>query len=286
MKARLLMIQGTSSGAGKSTIVTGLCRIFSDLGYAVAPFKAQNMSTKIHIVTKNSEPREIALAQAIQATASRKPPDVRMNPILLKPLGNHRSRVILNGKFYSIMHVREYYQEFILQNGFRIVLESLETLRLENDIVVIEGAGSPAEINISEYDVANMVLAKKVKAPVIVATDIERGGCFASIVGTLKLLRPKYRCLVTGFIINKFRGDPMILEPAISSVEKITRKRNFGVIPKLEVNLPAEDSLDSTPRVETPYEDWDKEIDLLANSIKNKISLDVIMSEILCLDKP
>lgn len=280
------MIQGTSSGAGKSTIVTGLCRIFSDLGYVVAPFKAQNMSTKIHIVNKNSEPKEIALAQAIQATASRKLPEVRMNPILLKPLGNHQSKVILNGKFHSIMHVREYYQEFILQNGFPIVLESLEALRLENDIVVIEGAGSPAEINISEYDIANMVLAKKVEAPVIVATDIERGGCFASIVGTLELLKPKYRHLVTGFIINKFRGDPMILDPAISSVEKITRKKNFGVIPKLEVNLPTEDSLDSTSGVETPYEDWDKEIDVLANSIKDKISLDIIMSKVLCLDKP
>lgn len=286
MKARLLMIQGTSSGAGKSTIVTGLCRIFSDLGYVVAPFKAQNMSTKIHIISKNSESKEIALAQAIQATASRKQPDVRMNPILLKPLGNQQSRVILNGKFYSIMNVREYYQEFILQNGFPIVLESLETLRCENDIVVIEGAGSPAEINISEYDIANMVLAKKVDAPVIIATDIERGGCFASIVGTLKLLKPKYRCLVTGFIINKFRGDPLILDSAINSVERITRKKNLGIIPKLEVNLPAEDSLDSTSRVEIRYEDWDKEIDALANSIKDKISLDEIMSKVLCLDKP
>ena len=279
------MIQGTSSGAGKSTIAMGLCRIFSDLGYRVAPFKAQNMSSNVHIITRNSKSEEIAQAQAIQAEACRKRPDVKMNPILIKPLGNYRSRVILNGIFYSVMHVKEYYETFTLQKGFPIVIEALEHLRNENDIVVIEGAGSPAEINISKYDIANMLLAKKVEAPVIIVTDIERGGCFASIVGTLKLIKPQYRRLIRGFLINKFRGNASILAPAIKSVEKITRKKNFGVIPKLTFNLPAEDSLDSASKVQIPSRDWDREIDIVANSIKDKISIDEILTNVVGLDK-
>jgi adenosylcobyric acid synthase len=279
------MIQGTSSGAGKSTIAMGLCRIFSDLGYRVAPFKAQNMSSNVHIITRKSKSEEIAQAQAIQAEACRKRPDVKMNPILIKPLGNYRSKVILNGIFYSVMHVKEYYETFTLQKGFPIVIEALENLRRENDIVVIEGAGSPAEINISKYDIANMLLAKKVEAPVIIVTDIERGGCFASIVGTLKLLKPQYRRLIRGFLINKFRGDASILAPAIKSVEKITRKKNFGVIPKLTFNLPAEDSLDSASINPIPPKDWGREIDIVANSIKDTISIDEILTTVLGLDK-
>jgi adenosylcobyric acid synthase len=279
------MIQGTSSGAGKSTIAMGLCRIFSDLGYRVAPFKAQNMSSNVHIITRKSKSEEIAQAQAIQAEACRKRPNVNMNPILIKPLGNYRSRVILNGIFYSEMHVKEYYETFTLQTGFPIVIEALDILRKENDIVVIEGAGSPAEINISKYDIANMLLAKKVEAPVIIVTDVERGGCFASIVGTLNLLKPQYRRLIRGFLINKFRGSASILAPAIKSVEKITRKKNFGVIPKLTFNLPAEDSLDSASKVPIPSRDWDREIDIVANSIKDNISLDEILTNVLGLDK-
>jgi adenosylcobyric acid synthase len=130
-----------------------------------------------------------------------------------------------------------------------------------------------------------MLLAKKVEAPVIIVTDIERGGCFASIVGTLKLLKPQYRSLIRGFLINKFRGDPSILEPAIKSVEKITRKKNFGVIPKLAFNLPAEDSLDGASKAEIPSRDWSREIDIVANSIKNKISIDEIVTSVVGLIK-
>src|SRR5918912_128477 len=155
MNAKLLMIQGTSSGSGKSTIVTALCRIFADNGYDVAPFKAQNMSSYIYTISETLH--RMALAQAIQALASRKEPDIRMNPILLKPLGHYRSSVILDGKFYSEMHAKEYYEEFVLQKGFQIILNALDSLRKENDILVMEGAGSPAEINISKYDVANML---------------------------------------------------------------------------------------------------------------------------------
>ena len=142
-KAKLLMIQGTSSGAGKSTLVTAFCRIFNDKGYRVVPFKAQNMSSNIYITNKTVG--MISLAQAIQAIASRKNPDTRMNPILLKPLGDYRSRVILRGKYYSEMHAKEYYERFVLQKGLSLILNALDSLRKENDIVVIEGAGSPAE---------------------------------------------------------------------------------------------------------------------------------------------
>ncbi|HEY7507229.1 MAG TPA: cobyric acid synthase, partial [Nitrososphaera sp.] len=210
--AKLLMIQGTSSGAGKSTVAIGFCRLFSDQGYKVAPFKAQNMSSNFFTTVDGLR---IARVQAIQAAAARSQPDPDMNPILLKPLGDYRSTVFLNGRFYSEMHAKEYYERFVLAQGFSIALKALENLRRKNDIIVIEGAGSPAEVNIAKYDIANMLLAQKVKAPVIIVADIERGGCFASIVGTIQLLRPLHRKLVKGFLINKFRGDVTILEPAL-----------------------------------------------------------------------
>src|SRR5919202_2840450 len=241
-KAKILMIQGTSSGCGKTTLVTAFCRIFSDMGYRIAPFKAQNMSSNAYSIKNTSD--KIALAQAIQAVASRKKPDLRMNPILLKPVGHYCSKVVLGGKFYDEMHARIYYEKFVLQKGFPFALMSLDSLRKENDLIIIEGAGSPAEVNILKYDIANMLLANQVGAPVIISSDIERGGCFASIVGTMRLLKPFHRQLIKGFIINKFRGDKKLLDPAIRSVEKITKRRFFGVVPKADFSLPNEDSLD------------------------------------------
>src|SRR6478672_618489 len=232
MKAKLLMIQGTTSGSGKSIITTAICRILSDEGYTVAPFKAHNMSSKLHLIPGTAN--IVAQAQAVQALASRKLPDSRMNPILLKPLGDYKSDLILAGRFNSTITSKDYYENFVMQNGFPLVLNSLESLRNENDIVVIEGAGSPAEINISKYDIANMLLAEKVSAPVMIVADIERGGCFSSIVGTMKLLKLSHRNLVKGFIINKFRGNYSILDSAIKSVEKITRRKIFGIIPKAD----------------------------------------------------
>ncbi len=280
MNSMLLMIQGTSSGSGKSTIVTALCRIFADKGYNVAPFKAQNMSSYSYMVSKTSH--SIAMAQAIQAVASRKEPDVRMNPILLKPLGNYRSSIILNGIFYSEMYAKEYYKTFVLQKGFPIILNSLESLRRENDIIILEGAGSPAEINISKYDVANMLLAEKIRAPVIITADIERGGCFASMIGTLKLLKPHHRDLVKGFLINKFLGDESFLDKAIKFVEKTTRKNILGVIPKVKFDLPNEDSLDTHTfdNSKLPRESWDYQIDIIAKAVKNSIDIQKIITEI------
>ena len=271
------MIQGTSSGSGKSTLVTAFCRIFSDKGFRVSPFKAQNMSSNTYIIADTL--LEISQTQALQAFASRKQPDIRMNPILLKPLGDYRSRVILNGRFYSDMHARDYYDNFILQKGFMNVLESLQSLREENDLVIIEGAGSPAEINISKYDIANMLLAERIRTPVLITADIERGGCFASIVGTMRLLKKIHRDLVQGFIINKFQGDESLLKPAIKSVERITKKRILGIIPRVSFCLPAEDSLDGhNPKSpEMSLESCDGQIDILSKIIKDNVNIEKLI---------
>jgi adenosylcobyric acid synthase len=280
-KAKLIMVQGTSSGAGKSTIVIGLCRLLSDRGYKVAPFKAQNMSSNFFATAGGAK---MAQVQAIQAVAARKEPDPRMNPILLKPLGEYRSMVFLNGRFYSEMHAKEYYEKFVLQQGFTTALKALDGLRGENDIIVIEGAGSPSEINIAKYDIANMLLAQKAGAPVIIVADIERGGCFASIVGTMQLLKPTHTSLVRGFLINKFRGDITLLAPAIKEVQKMTKKRILGVIPKIEFNLPEEDSLvgSMAGKAEIPREAWNWQIDLVAKAIKKSADMERI-SEVIGL---
>jgi adenosylcobyric acid synthase len=284
-KAKILMIQGTSSGCGKTTLVTAFCRIFSDMGYRVAPFKAQNMSSNAYSIKGTSD--QIALAQAIQAVASRKNPDLRMNPILLKPIGNYRSNVILGGKFYDQMHARTYYEKFVLQKGFPFALMSLDSLRKENDLIIIEGAGSPAEVNILKYDIANMLLANQVGAPVIISSDIERGGCFASIVGTMRLLKPFHRELIKGFIINKFRGDKNLLEPAIESVQKITKRRFFGVVPKVDFTLPNEDSLDTQllDNLVMGEVHWDKQISLIAKIVHKNIDIQELSTKVIGLNK-
>jgi adenosylcobyric acid synthase len=269
------MIQGTSSGAGKSTTVIGLCRILSDAGYKVSPFKSQNMSSNFFTTRTGAK---IARVQAIQAISARREPDPRMNPILLKPLGEYKSSVYLNGRFYAEMHAKEYYEKFVISQGFPTALDALDSLRKQNDIVVIEGAGSPAEINIAKYDIANMVLAEKIRAPVIIVADIERGGCFASIVGTMMLLKQSQRKLVRGFLINKFRGDVTILAAAIKEVQIITKKPVLGVVPKIEFSLPEEDSLVGGPPQKDanvlPQESWNWQIDLVAKAIKESIDID------------
>ncbi|MBA3749399.1 MAG: cobyric acid synthase [Nitrosopumilus sp.] len=276
------MIQGTTSGAGKSLMVTSLCRILSNKGYKVAPFKSQNMSSFIFNI--NNTNKIIATAQAIQAIGARKQPDIRMNPILLKPLGNYESEVYLNGVFYSRMKAQEYYTNFVLNKGFKSVLNAFKSLKKENDIIVIEGAGSPAEINILKYDIANMILAKKVKTPVILVADIERGGCFASILGTFLLLKPKYRNLIKGILINKFRGDEHILKPAIKKIESVTKIPILGIIPKIDHNIPAEDSLDgeknNTKGIEN-LEQINTEINKVSKTIESTINIDYILRKIL-----
>jgi adenosylcobyric acid synthase len=283
------MVQGTSSGAGKSTIVIALCRILTNLGYNVSPFKAQNMSTKIHNI---SSTYKISQIQAIQSFAARKEPEWQINPILLVPIGNDKSRIFVEGKFYQEMSAIKYYSEFVLAKGFPIVLNALNNLRKKNDIILIEGAGSPAEINIAKYDIANMLLAEKVNSPVLLVSDIERGGCFASIYGTIKLLKIKHQRLTKGFIINKFRGDENILEDAIRFIERSTNMINLGIIPKIEFFLPPEDSLDvinndNLKNIEKLYStrQLNEQIDLLASSIENRLNLEFILKQVLKIEK-
>ena len=239
-----LMIQGTSSGSGKTTLVAALCRIFSDKGYSVAPFKSQNMSNFAYITPDF----EISRAQAIQAFGARCNITPDLNPILLKPVGNYSSIVYLNGKRFKKMHAKEYYEKFVNNEGIKLASKSLKTLQKNFDLVIMEGAGSPAEINLQKYDIANMKIAKKANANVLLITDIDKGGSFASIVGTMALIEKNYQKLVKGFIFNKFRGDINVLTPGFQKLKNITKIPVMGTIPLISLNLPEEDSLNAKPK--------------------------------------
>jgi len=279
MKGNLLMIQGTSSGAGKSTTVMALCRIFSNMGYKVCPFKAQNMTSNFYDLKENNSVKEMARIQAVQAIAARVRPDIRMNPILLRPLRNNVSEIILGGLRNLCMSADEYYSNFVLQKGFPKVLQDVESLRKEFDLVLIEGAGSPAEINLSKYDIANMILAEKINSKVLLVADIERGGCFAAIVGTIKLLPIRQRKIVKGVIINKFLGEKSILNKAILSVEKMTNKRILGIIPKTRFDIPNEDSLDQKKSKSSYNQSYlDKQIENVAATFKKNIDMKYLLN--------
>lgn len=241
MRAKALMVQGTSSYAGKTFLVAVLCRILRDAGYRVAPFKSQNTSLNSYVTPDGLE---IARAQAFQALAAGLEPRVEMNPILVKPMGESRSQVILNGKPYADMEAGSYYREFALGKGMEAIKRAYERLSKKYDAIVIEGAGSPAEINLYETDIANMRIAELADAPVLLIADIDRGGVFASIYGTLALLREEHRKHVKGVVINKFRGSLEILEPGLKRIEELTMKPVLGVIPFIpELKLPFEDSV-------------------------------------------
>ncbi|HVE37191.1 MAG TPA: cobyric acid synthase [Nitrososphaeraceae archaeon] len=279
MKAKLLMIQGTSSGSGKSTLVIALCRIFSDLGYKVSPFKAQNMTSNFHFVKQKKSLRRMAGIQAVQATAARIDPDIRMNPVLLRPLGDNLSEIILGGIGNLKLTAEDYYKSFVLQKGFPKVLQDLDSLRKENDLILIEGAGSPAEINLSNYDIANMILAERTNSKVLLVADIERGGCFAAIVGTIKLLPARQRKFVKGIIINKFLGQKSILNDAIVQVEEMTKRKVIGVIPKIQFDIPSEDSLDQK-RSKSSYSKryLDEQINILASTFRNYTDMQYLLN--------
>lgn len=237
-KAKPIMVQGTMSGAGKSLLVTALCRIFTEDGYRVAPFKSQNMALNSY-VTKDG--LEMGRAQVVQAAACGKEPDVRMNPVLLKPSTDTGSQVIVNGEVLSHMPAQEYYA--YKKELIPAVLAAYESLAAENDIIVIEGAGSPAEINLKKDDFVNMGLAELVDAPVLLAGDIDRGGVFAQLYGTVALLEPSERARVKGLLINKFRGDASLLGSGPDRLQELTGVPVLGVIPYLRLRLDEEDSL-------------------------------------------
>jgi adenosylcobyric acid synthase len=226
MTARKIMIQGTGSSVGKSVITAALCRYFRQEGFRVAPFKSQNMSNNSFVTSTGGE---IGRAQAFQAQACGVEPTVEMNPILLKPSSEMGAQVVVLGKPVNVMKPREYheYQPHLIG----VIRDSLEKLSRQFDIIVIEGAGSPAEINLRRYDIANMTVARMAAAPVLLVGDINLGGVFASLVGTLELLTDEERSFVKGLLINKFRGDISLLEEGVEFLEARTRKKLFGVLP-------------------------------------------------------
>ena len=250
--AKNIMIQGTMSNAGKSLLCAGLCRIFRQDGYRVAPFKSQNMALNSFITADGGE---MGRAQVVQAEAAGIEPDVRMNPILLKPTTDVGSQVIVNGVVQGNMRAMEYYRrkrEFV-----PAVLEAYDSLAAENDIIVIEGAGSPAEINLKQEDIVNMGLAKLVDAPVLLVGDIDRGGVFAQLYGTVALLEPEERARIKGTIVNKFRGDKKILEPGLVTLEHLCGVPVAGVIPYVYVDIDDEDSLSTRFTRDTGRKDID-----------------------------
>ena len=233
------MVQGTGSGVGKSIIVAAFCRIFTQDGYNVAPFKSQNMALNSYVT---ADGLEIGRAQAFQAFAALKEPTVEMNPILLKPTSDTGAQVIVRGKPIGNMTAKDYHD--YKPEALKLIKDCVMKLERENDIIVIEGAGSPAEINLRANDVVNMRIAKLFDAPVLLLGDIDKGGVFAWIVGTLALLEAEERALVKGILINKFRGDMDILKPGLEFLEKRVNRPVIGVIPYFQgIRIQEEDSL-------------------------------------------
>lgn len=239
--AKCIMLQGTGSSVGKSRLATGLCKVFTQDGFKVAPFKSQNMALNTYI-TKNG--LEMGRAQAIQAEACDTKPSVLMNPVLLKPSSDKDSQVIVMGESYKNLSAKDYHE--YKPELLSIIKMAYEKLSKENDIIVIEGAGSPAEINLRERDIVNMGLAELIDAPVVLVGDIDKGGVFASLAGTMLLLSEDERERVKGVIINKFRGDIKLLNPGLEMLEDIIKRPVLGVVPyRMDIHIDEEDSLTS-----------------------------------------
>jgi adenosylcobyric acid synthase len=239
-RARAIMILGTASHVGKSLLTTALCRIFADRGHRVAPFKSQNMSLNS---AATCEGLEIGRAQALQAEAAGVAPSVHMNPILIKPSGDCSSQVVVRGKIWGHVSAADYHQRRV-EELLPMVCESYETLASSFDVILLEGAGSPAEINLKKHDIANMCMAEIADAQCLLVGDIDRGGVFASLLGTIELLDPSERDRIRGFCINKFRGDATLLEPGIHMMATRLNKPCLGVVPYLpDLFLDEEDSV-------------------------------------------
>ena len=272
-----IMIQGTTSSAGKSLMCTGLCKIFKEDGYKVFPFKSQNMSSKFY-TTK--EGFKISTAQALQAMAAGLEPHPDMNPILLLPKTDMGSMVVLKGEDYKHMEAVEY---FNYKNTLRpMITDVFRKVESENEIVVIEGAGSPAEINLKQNDIVNMGMAEIADAPVLLVADIDRGGVFASLYGTVMLLEEHERARIKGLIINKFRGDKTLLDPGIKMIEDILNIPVIGTIPFTHLELVDEDTLidyekqcNSTPQTK---EQMDMELNKLSKVLRENLDMDLVYS--------
>ena len=270
-----IMIQGTTSSAGKSLFCTGLCRIFKKKGLKVVPFKSQNMSS---IFFTAADGKKISSAQALQARAAGIEPRPEMNPILLIPKTDVGSKVIILGEEKKEMKAREYFE--YKKTCKPMILETFQKLEKENDIVVIEGAGSPAEINLNQNAIVNMGMAEMADAPVLLIADIDRGGVFAQLYGTVMLLPEKDRIRIKGMILNKFRGDKSLLDPGIKMIEDLVKIPVIATIPYMHLELADEDSLiDDDKKCNTQAQsdaELEKELDKLAALIEENSDMDFI----------
>ncbi len=269
-----IMVQGTTSSAGKSLLTTGLCRIFLEDGYKVCPFKSQNMSSKFY-VTKDG--KKMSTAQALQAKAAKIEPNPKQNPILLAPTPEGTNVVIL-GEEKQTMGAVEYFE---FKNSLKSKIKEIyDELASDNEIMVIEGAGSPAEINLKQNDIVNMGMAEMADAPVILIADIERGGVFASLYGTVMLLEPEERARVKGMIINKFRGNKVLLDPGIKMIEEIMNIPVIGTIPHTHFELVDEDTLMDYEKMcnERPQTEEEMEVELekLSRIIRENLDMEFI----------
>ena len=270
-----IMIQGTTSSAGKSLMCTALCRIFKEDGYKVYPFKSQNMSSKYYIT---NEGHKMAVAQALQAKAAGLTPHSDMNPILLMPKSHVGSEVVLCGKETGTVEASRYFNDRAKLKS--LIIEKYKKAERENDLVVIEGAGSPAEINLKKNDLANMGMAEIADSPVLLVTDIDRGGAFAALYGTVMLLEPEERNRIKGFIINKFRGDITLLQSGLKMIEELTNIPVVGVIPYVELELVDEDSLVDRDKKcnheEQTSKEEEEELTRLAKTVRDNLDMDYI----------
>lgn len=274
MSAVTIMIQGTTSSAGKSVVCAGLCRVFRQDGLRVAPFKSQNMSRRSFVTPQGDE---ISTAQAFQAVAAGIEPTAHMNPVFLKPMGDKTSEVVLSGRKVGYASAADYPRRF-LDAALRQIQRSLEILMRDYDVVVIEGAGSPAEVNLRDRDICNMRIAKMAGAPVILVGNIDPGGVLAAIVGTLELLEADERDRVAGLVINKFRGDFDLLRPGLDFLEARTGKPVLGVLPYIQgLNVVEEDSMGDGARGSmTDGAALDAVCDMLADSMRHNLNIDAI----------
>lgn len=272
-----IMIQGTTSSAGKSLMCTGFCRIFKEDGYRVYPFKSQNMSSRYHTTPEGFM---MSTAQALQAKAAGIEPHPSMNPILLKPTSDKGSKVIIMGEEKYNMGAIEY---FNFKSGLKPTITKIfREIEKKNEIIVIEGAGSPAEINLKQNDIVNMGMAEIADAPVLLVADIDRGGVFASLYGTVMLLEEHERKRIKGLIINKFRGDKTLLDPGIKMIEDILNIPVIGTIPFVHLELVDEDTLidyekqcNTNPQTE---EEMERELDKLANILRGNMNMELVYS--------
>lgn len=270
-----IMVQGATSSAGKSLLCTGLCRYFYKKGLKVFPFKSQNMSRNAFV---DEDGHKIATAQVQQAFACNRKPDVKMNPVLLIPKTDVGSTVVLFGEEFKDMMAREYFE--YKKELLPIIEKTFSEIESENDIVVVEGAGSPAEINLRENDIVNMGLAELVDLPVILVADIDRGGVFASLYGTVMLLSENERKRIKGLVINKFRGDKTLLDSGIEQIEKLTGIPVIGTIPYVKLNIPDEDSLVDYDKPANhggvSREELEIEFDKLMNAIEENMDMKLV----------